>query len=606
MAKKGTPIDVCIGIFGVTGNIIAWQISVRDLTADAIIYDQEGSGQDFDKYWHAVPTFTLCYRLTLGSFGTDCSDHKYKITADVQFSSGRNAHGETDFNGPEDGIVCGAKIPCPPGKHWDEITKACIPDVTPTCPAGQHWDGTTCVPDTVIIPPVTGFPPFTGNPLNPGDLVKWLGQVIQWFLQNIWISLASGIGVVVGAAWAALPEDARNFFTGWKNFFDGVKEFFTTPGEFYRKHAVAMFEPGSGTPVGLYTGGNQAEVKRAAQEARDKTGLSFDVAKMIQDAITEVGDTITSPFDTPVTVDTADNNARQAALAALGVITGATAINAAAEMIPTINATGIAFLTGAILQATGIGGYLSDYFSKKYDANIGVQLGYFWNEKYQNKIESIGNLISKRRKGLITNEEFTRDGIRVTGQSGESVRLDYKDSLQVPSLEDVLTYHFRHPTEPLDLGALQDLLGINYVDYKKYFDERQYGDVSIRFIQSAANLLGFSEEQVRELLRLNRLDPRVNPVLGMSPLDVAVKVMMSRKGIYDETQTVKEEKHKHFTYSLLIKLAEAGEDITGFMDADLTAEGWDTEHRTVLENYINTTIAAKAAKAKSSTQATPS
>lgn len=506
--------------------------------------------------------------------------------------------------------------PAAPRYRYDPTLKACVEDpngqylnldeCTAANPTSVTGGPVTCPPNYVkdasgnCVPDLSKFPEFTGNPLNPADIAKYLGLVISYTG-----SLISGaITIALTGIWNSLPSWIRDWFAGWTEFFAGVKEFFGTPGAFYRKHAAAMFEAGSGTPVGMYTTGNQEEIKKNAEAARNAQSIPWDIIKGIETALKANGEAITNPFDSPVTTDTADFAARTAALASLDAILLATAVNVGIEAIPTINATGIAFLTGAILQATGIGGYSSDYFSKKYDANIGVQLGYFWNEKYQNKIESMGNLISKRRKGLISNTEFTRDGVRVTGQTAESVRLDYKDSLQVPGLEDVLTYHFRHPTEPLDLGAIQDWLGINYLDYKKYFDERQFGDVSIRFIQSAANLLGFTEPQVRELLRLNRLDPRTNPVLQMSPLDVAVKVIMQRQEEFLKPPVEKLPSEKHFTYSLLIKLAEAGEDITGFMDVDLTAEGWDEAHRTVLEDYINATIAAKAAKTAAKTTPT--
>lgn len=552
-----------LGPFTLTGQTIA--------TLPRISYDQLLRFWQLSPQEMAMPNKTADYTGTITTTGYDGNN----VQVD-QWTTTISLHIDA---------IATSDVVCSTGWTYDEPSGLCVPP--PGTPTG---------PITPIIkPPTPGFPQLPSS-INLIDWLKWLGQIIQWFVGQLWVALGDALSYLLNLAWSLLPEWAQtgigSFVKTWQNIID----FFEAPGVFYRKHAAALFEAGSGTPVGIYAGGNQQEVKRLAQEARGSMGPSFDVAKMIQDAINSAGDTITSPFDTAVSVETADNAAKAASLAALGIITTATAINAAVEMIPTINATGVAFMTGAILQSTGIGGYLSDYFGKKYDANIGVQLGYFWNEKYQNKIESISNLISKRRKGLITNEEFTRAGIRVTGQTLESVRLDYKDSLQVPGFEDAVTYKVRHPTEAVDFGSLQDLLGINYNDYKKYFDERQFGDVSIRFIQSAANLLGFTETQVRELLRLNRLDPRKNDVLGMSPLDVAVKVMMSRKETYDETLTVKEERTKHFTYSLLIKLAEAGEDITGFMDADLTAEGWDQAHRTVLEDYINKTIAAKAAK----------
>jgi len=519
-----------------------------------------------------------------------------------------------------------------------------------------HWDGSTCSPasatDTTDLynsleacqtaHKVTGTDKLKKdiqdleNAHNLSDIAKAIGNIIG----DVG-SIIGGIGGDIGSGiWNSLPKSITDWFTNWVDFFAGVKEFFMTPGAFYRKHESALWESGSGTPIGMHVDNSSTYIKQRIADVKASQGSDIDIGGMIKDQLKASFDTLGATFEAPVTVEQAFDTATNAALGGLAVETAAAILALATEWIPTENLSGLAFIINGIVQSFGTGRFVSGRLFGTYEANVGKQLEYALNEKYQHTLAPLNELISQRRKGLITNEYFTPTAIRVSGLTGDMVHTHYKNSLAVPGFEDVITYHHRHPTEAIDFGALQDWMGINYVDYKKYFDERQWNDIPIRTLkmiyQAGAIPVGDVDNRIRRQglrsdilpgdtvsdfqVMHNYVTESQEATLEKQLLQSTLKLFLEGKTTLEglqaaaskvysdpsqlatymqtaqnklEAEKLKVVKEKTFTYALLIKLAETGVDVTPFMEADLTAENWDAAHKVAIEAYIIATLAKK-------------
>jgi hypothetical protein len=369
-------------------------------------------------------------------------------------------------------------------------------------------------------------------------------------------------------------------------------------------------------------------------------GSDIDIGGMIKDGLKSGFDSLGATFEAPVTVEGALDAATNAALGGLAVETTAAILALATEWIPTENLSGLAFIIQGIVNSFGTGRFVSGRLFGTYEANVGKQLEYALNEKYQHTLEALNELVSQRRKGLITNDDFTQKAIRVSGLTGDMVHTHYKNSLAVPGFEDVITYHHRHPNEVIDFGTLQDWMGINYLDYKKYFDERQWVDIPIRTLkmiyQAGAIPVGDVDNRIRRQgirtdilpgdtlsdfqVYHNYVTEGQEATLEKQLLQSTLKLFLEGKTdlaglqaaaakVYSdptqlttymqtaqnklEAEKTKAVKEKSFGYALLIKLAESGIDVTPFMDSDLTAENWDQAHRTAIEAYITAALAKK-------------
>jgi hypothetical protein len=474
------------------------------------------------------------------------------------------------------------------------------------------------------------------NAHNIQDLMTGIGEVLGGIGDVI-----GGIGSDIGSGiWNSLPKSITDWFTNWVDFFTGIHEFFTTPGAFYRKHESALWESGSGTPIGMHVDSSSAYVKQRIADVKASQGSDIDIGRMIKDQVKAGFDSLGATFEAPVTVEGALDAATNAALSGLAVETTAAILALATEWIPTENLSGLAFIIQGIVNSFGTGRFVSGRLFGTYEANVGKQLEYALNEKYQHTLESLNELVSQRRKGLITNDDFTLKAIRVSGLTGGMVNIHYKNSLAVPTFDDLIVYARRHNITNYDFGAMQDLVGINYLDYRTYFDEHRWNDIPIRTLkmvyQAGAIPIGDVDSRIRRQglrsdilpgdtvsdfqVMHNYVTESQEATLEKQLLQSTLKLFLEGKTdlaglqaaaskVYSdptqlttymataqnklEAEKTKAVKEKSFGYALLIKLAESGVDVTPFMDSDLTAENWDAAHRTAIEAYITATLAKK-------------
>ena len=384
--------------------------------------------------------------------------------------------------------------------HYDAVNDVCVQD-----PNGEFDSQAKCEaahPPKTTTPPITGTGPptppgaYTGG-LNANDIVSYVGQWIKWLGDE-----AQYIeGLLAAAVWDALPRSITDWFGAWGDFFAGVKEFFTTPGAFYRKHQAALWESGSPPPIPAQMDNSQAEIKSRLATYNAGSGGTFDLIGDMKAYLNSAAKGVTDLIAPPSDVTGAEATSFSVSAAALGAMLTAVGINLIPELIPTEDLTGVAFLINTILTSLGIPGFINDYWGKKYDVSVGQLYLQYLNEKYHPSLPGIGELIRQRQRNLITNQDFTASASRATGLNTDRVGYAYKAALAVPGFEDVILYHHRHPNETVDYGSLQDWMGINYVDYKKYFDERQYVDIPIRTLkmmyQSGAIPLSDVDSRIR-------------------------------------------------------------------------------------------------------------
>lgn len=473
-------------------------------------------------------------------------------------------------------------------EDWDLATAVSAPTPGPTPTPPPSLPGTT--------PPPSSPFPMPPNSINPIDWIKWIGLVLQWMVGQIWIALGDALSYLLNLTWSLLPDWAQKGVTAFVNVWGGIFEFFTDPTAWFEKLLIGTTVAKSPSILEKFLASVAGFIATLQIKIQPRPTLAVAPQTDPISEVKELGAKIGALIAQPINPEGVQARIQELDTLVTQLFLSLYTAQQLAEDIPFLNKTGSTNFALSWLEARGIfqaiRGTLEPYLRR----NIDAELAYKLNETYKNVLPSQGELERLRDLGKITPDYFTLIGQRSTGISGDVLELIRRSKHQRPGLEDYFTFNFRHPETAIDIATIQDLVNVDWAEYKTILEERQFNDLSIRFILSAAEILDFDEPKVKELFRLNHLDPRINSVLGDSPLNIATKVVMGRKATFDLKQEPREAKSKHFTYSQLIKLAEAGEDVTGFMTPDLTAEGWDDAHRLVLEDYINKTVAAKAAK----------
>jgi hypothetical protein len=483
--------------------------------------------------------------------------------------------------------------------------------------------------------------------INPFDWLRYWACILSntatglyQALSNLKIPTPADISTALGNAWTSI-------FTEWADFWNGLKELLTDPSAFVGRAVQGVIKEASPSVLDDFYNALLKFFQTAStlfkQTSIDHPTPPVKPFQAIEDLGAQIGQMIAQPTN-PDSVQAALHDLDLAVSQVfLSLMTGQQLV----EDIPTLNKTGTANFALSWLEGRGMFDVIRGTIQPYLTHNTQLQLEYHLNEFYKNRLADLNTLINLYNKGYYSLGVLDQQGPRVSGLDAETIHQIQKSTRAIPGLDEFVTYNLRHPDTPINWSQLEDLLGLDFTRYGPVFNERQYADISLRFVQGAFDILDLSEPQIREMLRLTRLDPRPNAILQQSPLDIAVKVVMGRKAetvglkaltaktqaylrglatlqdveelaksvyasqqsrdwylsyIQDEAK-VHPPKAKHFGYALLIKLAESGQDITPFMDDDLKAEGWDDAHRAALESYVQSVIQAKSAKTSTGTTA---
>lgn len=324
-----------------------------------------------------------------------------------------------------------------------------------------------------------------GHSINPFDWMRYWACILANSFDGLNTFLSNTETGIVNTLWNGLPDFLKTAITDMQTFIKSLQTIHDNPQEFVNKTMKATV-----TSLNELKGANQIDI-------------FGDATKGINDLMKDV----TNYFDSPLTPAEADKRAVDTSLLALGVESGLFALAAAPELLPLENFTGLAFLIGQLADSLNTRAYIGDYWARKYDANVSRQVQKSLNSRYPNEHLDRATLLNLYVHNRIERSEL--DSSLAESGSLNPSRIDklIKSTQMVPSLEDFMTWNTRHPSEAYDLNTLGAFLGLDFDRYYKVFHERLYGDLGIRQLQVAFDVLDLSEVQVREILRLARIDP---------------------------------------------------------------------------------------------------
>lgn len=202
--------------FGSTRHIVSVQLTVADSNIGVGIYTETFT--PLTRPPDEILNFSPEWKNTYTQMAMVCADHSYHCNTQINYDDGTTSNNPFDIPGPTDGIQCGNSVGCGTGMVWDSKQNKCVPIVGVVVPP----------PVTSQPPPTQNFPTFTGNPLNPGDVLLWLGQVLQWFQSQLWNGLTQAGLYLASQLWAILPTqtqtDIQNLIGFWTHLDSWVKD----------------------------------------------------------------------------------------------------------------------------------------------------------------------------------------------------------------------------------------------------------------------------------------------------------------------------------------------------------------------------------------------
>lgn len=271
-------------------------------------------------------------------------------------------------------------------------------------------------------------------------------------------------------------------------------------------------------------------------------------------------------------------------------------------------------------------------------------MGHLLNAKYPTALESLSDLIMQRRRGLIDNDPFTIQAIRTSGLTGAKVHNAYIQSLAAADLQDIITWDRRHPDKTIDLDTISDFVGIDYPGSGKYFEERRWQDIPGLHARFMFSLGIYGDADVKALVARHGYRKDILPGHSISDFDAEVKyieefnlrmwlrqeVLAARADYIDGnldaakltefatkahmqpeeitaliasadlrkeiSTTTKPKGSKPFSITQLIDYQFETVIDQPFVDADITAYGYDPAHTKAITDYIAKKVAEKQAK----------
>jgi hypothetical protein len=430
--------------------------------------------------------------------------------------------------------------------------------------------------------------------INIGDIIQWLGNIVYCAFQDIITAIHAAFGSLdIGKA---LKDFWDSIFKDWAKFWDALRSLFTEPDRWLGDRVDGIFKEQSAPVSHRFVDG----VWKLIHDFSNKYGGKYPVADPSKgDMLAEVKafiDSIGADVGTPTSPDTVQARLEELDTKVFAIISGTFAAQAAAEAIPTLSRAGTAGMVMAWLEARGVYSIACGILEPYLQHNIVKNLDYRLNEFYHDSLPDLGTMIQLYNRDLYSLGTLDLLGSRVSGLDSATIHQIQKSTRAPPSLAEFQLFNRRNPGAGKDWNRYEDLLQLDFTRFGDVYAETAWTDISLRFIQQAANLLKFDEPKIRRLYQLQGVNPNVDTVLGMSALDIYTTITLDRQKLYQQAIEGESKATKHFGYALLIKLAQDGIDITDVMSDDLTAEGWDDTHRGKLEQFIKDVVAAKLAK----------
>jgi hypothetical protein len=307
------------------------------------------------------------------------------------------------------------------------------------------------------------------------------------------------------------------------------------------------------------------------------------------------------------------------------------------DALPLWNHAGTAQLATSILEAGGVFAAMRGAIQPYFDMNISRNLTYHMNETYLNVLPDLGTLELLRNRGLYSDGDWQLQGQRVSGISYatmEQIRLAHHEAV---NYQDLIVWNHRHTDQIVNPSTIADILNMDWSDFGQYFNERQYVDPSLRAVYTLAQLnilqagdltsiltrLGYRQDLLPGQsmsdfnLMMQYLTLRAEPQLYKAYLTSVLNLYLRGEATLDQLTAATQQvysnaseqqiylqtaqnklavtplKVKHFTYTELIKFAEAGVNITQYVQEDLAAAGYSTGRIAVIQQYITATLAGK-------------
>ena len=475
---------------------------------------------------------------------------------------------------------------------------------------------------TPPIPPTICTAPF--GSINPFDWLAYVGCVIGQFYDAI-----QGLFSGLPSSWSSIQTTLSGYWTDFTNFL-------ADPSTFFQSIVTALFKSSSPSVVDNLITQTQSTIKSVTDQIQSSSANQSWSNISSLSLIYNAGQSVGKQISGPVTVDTTESNIAtldseiEAAFLTYGVF------EFLIEKIPTLNDAGLVSLVHDWLEARGIFSIIRGTFEPYLQHNQLKMLDYQLNRNYLNTLPDLATLMRLYDLGKVTQSVYFDWGQQVSGIASDRFDLMRIAGHQVIGLEDLITWNRRHTDQPVNYATMQNNIGINYDDYGKYFNERQWTDPPIRVLATLAKLGKLTSGDFQSYLIRAGYRTDILPGQSMSDynammlyftdvLSVPVenKLLTSELKLYLNKQATVEQlqavastvyknpndlneymqtalndynakwlKPKYFTYTQLVKFAEANVDVSAFMDVDLTAEGWDTAHKAALEQFILNTLKA--------------
>ena len=530
--------------------------------------------------------------------------------------------------GPKEGDTKNVVL-CSDGVTWtsrDIYLSGIWVHQTQKCPGGGGGQQTCTKPTGV-------------DALNP---INWLSYY-QCLLSNAFNSIGTILGSIatdIGKAIAAaLTAFWNTIFTGWTDFWKALTAWFVSPIDWLGSILAGLFKESSPSVIHDLATNINDFLTSIYNWATGHQGSLKDPVNSVLNQVSNLGATIGQELSTPTNPDTVQARIVQLDTLVTKLFLSLTTGETVMEGIPGMNRTGIMHAMLAYMEARGLNSIIRGTLLPYIEHNLNTALSYKLNADYHNILPDLATQIALRNKGYWSSGAFQLEGPRVSGIPPDELEQLRVLDHQEPTFIDFITWNRRHPDKPYDLSQHEDLIAFDLTRWGTVLEERQYADPSLRELKTNF-ILGFIKESDVDC-GLTRLGKRKDLLPGQTKSDfdaskayvtggqiltvdkiaLTAKLRLYLKGLATESdlqtaaarvyeehddldtymqgardrKTLVDATPKHFTYTVLIKLAEAGIDIAKFTDADLAATGLDDDHQAALKDYIDTTVKAKKA-----------
>jgi len=496
-------------------------------------------------------------------------------------------------------------------------------------------------------PPAPGFP-AAPNSINLIDWLKWLGLVIQWFANQIWVTFGNALTYHATLLWSLLPDWIKILLRNLSAFLQFLRTVQDNPSKaladtmlgLATEHSPsAITEMVKHFPAVLIDALGTQLIESREQYIDSLQNLFLpEIIKIRTETLDEI---VANPTDaSTITTNALTKLAHTIATVSLyGIM---------ADAIPFVDTQTVNDLIALIPGMSGLQGVKDASFNAQIENSVIVTAGRQARAKFKLGQLGFSEAVAARQQKHIDKLEYERIASEERALPAEKAETAYRATLAPPGPTDFLTWNRRHPDRPITLDQFGEIVGLDATapegfpaTYKEILGERAYSDPSLLQARTMYELDQIDDATVKDIVRRqgfrddklpgqtksdgeiatqfvtefavkswnkqeanavrqefivgNITQENMTQALGdlitnAKARQAAIDSAVARRKIYERARP---KGSKPFTIAELIAFRVAGSIDDAFIQSDVASYGYDEPHTTAVQDYITKQVGKK-------------